>query len=164
MTVEEEKQKYEKSLNQAESMRVQGVCDEQEHSELMLWSSRWEENEKSISQASAGIKCDKDQMEQMVTPVNITLVMSYQPLANNPEVKQTDEINSLDLQQGWGKAVSFITNSSNKLRLSSVFRSLAHIPVVTKNGKVEENSTVEVNDLNNVNYISETNSSFTFFL
>ena len=103
-------------------------------------------------------------MEQMVTPVNITSVMSYQTLANNPEVKQTDEINSLDLQQGWGKAVSFITNSSNKLRLSSVFRSLAHIPVVTKNIKVEENSTVEANDLNNVNYISETNSSFTFFL
>ena len=140
------------------------MCDEQEHSELMLWSPRWEENEKSISQASAGIKCDKDQMEQMVTPVNITSVMSYQTLANNPEVKQTDEINSLDLQQGWGKAVSFIINSSNKLRLSSVFRSLAHIPVVTKNIKVEENSTVEANDLNNVNYISETNSSFTFFL
>ena len=100
----------------------------------------------------------------MVTPVNITLMMSCKTLVNNPKAKQTDETNRVDPQDGWGKAASFITNNSNKLCLSNVLTSLAHIPVVAKKGKLESNSTDKGNDLENENYISETNSDFTFFL
>ena len=83
---------------------------------------------------------------------------------NNPKVKQTDETNRMDPQDSWGKAVSFITNNSNKLHLSNVFTSLGQIPVVTKKSKLESNSADKGNDLENENYISETTSDFTFFL
>ena len=34
---------------------------------------------------------------------------------SNSVPEQTDKRNNVDLQQGWGKAVSFITNTSNTL-------------------------------------------------
>ena len=102
-------------------------------------------------------------MTQMVTPVSIPPLTCYQTMENNPEVQQTEEINSLDIQQHWGKAVSFITNTSNKLCLSSALHSLVQIPVVAKNGREEKNS-VQSNYLNNINDISEPSLSFTFFL
>ena len=81
---------------------------------------------------------------------------------SNSVVEQIDKINNVDLQQGWGKAVSFITNTSNKLSLSSALHSLMQIPGVTRKGKTKENCSIKQNDLNNMNYISD--SSFTFFL
>ena len=43
---------------------------------------------------------------------------------SNSVVEKTDKTKNVDLQQGWGKAVSFITNTSDKLSLSSVLHSL----------------------------------------
>ena len=83
-------------------------------------------------------------------------------VSSNSVVEQTDKINNVDLQQGWGKAVSFITNTSNKLNLSSALHSLTQIPGVTRKGKTKENCSIKQNDLDNMNYISD--SSFTFFL
>ena len=81
---------------------------------------------------------------------------------SNSVVEKTDKINNVDLQQGWGKAVSFITNTSNKLSLSSAIRSLTQIPGVTRKGKIKENCSIKQNDLDDINSISD--SSFTFFL
>ena len=103
-----------------------------------------------------------NQMEQMCTPVYIPARTCYQTVPNNTAVEQTDEISKADLRRGWGKAVSFITNTSNKLSLSCALRSLAQIPVVARNDKTKENNSIKQNDLDNVNCVSD--SSFTFFL
>ena len=157
-----EKVNSEKLINCTYQRQCKQFLDEALTTTPTLCNSQREDSEKSIHQLGDR-ECDREQMEQMVTPVNIPPVTCYQTVENNPEVEQTEEINSLGLQQHWGKAVSFITNTSNKLRLSSALCSLAQIPEVTKSGKVEENS-VQSNDLDNANYISELNSSFTFFL
>ena len=81
---------------------------------------------------------------------------------SNSVVEKTDKTNNVDLQQGWGKAVSFITNTSNKLSLSSALCSLTQILGVTRKGKTKENCSIQQNDLDNINSISD--SSFTFFL
>ena len=54
---------------------------------------------------------------------------------SNSVVEKTDKTNNVDLQQGWGKAVLFITNTSNKLSLSSALHSLTQILGVTRKGK-----------------------------
>ena len=64
-------------------------------------------------------------------------------------LSQTDDANTLDLCQGWGKAVSFITNTGSKLCLSSELHSLVQIPVVAKS-KLEGNPN-ELNNLDNKN-------------
>ena len=81
---------------------------------------------------------------------------------SNSVVENTDKTKNVDLQQGWGKAVSFITNTSNKLSLSSALRSLVQIPGVTRKGNIKENCSIKQNDLDDINSISD--SSFTFFL
>ena len=81
---------------------------------------------------------------------------------SNSVVEKTDKTNNVDLQQGWGKAVSFITNTSNKLSLSSALRSLTQIVGVTRKGKTKENCSIQQNDLDNINSVSDL--SFTFFL
>ena len=98
----------------------------------------------------------------MVTPVHIPACTCYQTDPNNDVAKKTEELNKVDLQQGWGKTVSFITNTSNKLSLTNALRSLAQIPVVTKIDRTKENDLGEQNDLDNVDLISD--SSYTFFL
>ena len=90
--------------------------------------------------------------EMKVTPYN----------SNNDVAKKTEEFNKVDLQQGWGKTISFITNTSKKLGLTIALRSLAQIPVVTKIDRAKENELGEENDLNSVGLISD--SSYTFFL
>ena len=130
---------------------------------VTLYKSQCESSEESIIQPE-GNRCDEKQTAQRVTPVGIPTVMCYQTAVNNPVVEQTEEINSTDLRLSWGKAVLFITNTSNKLHLSSALHSLAQIPVVMKKDKVKENSSIKENDIDNTNFISESNSSFTFFL
>ena len=101
-------------------------------------------------------------MDQMVTPVQIPACTCYQTDPNNAVAERTDEINNVDLQHGWGKAVSLITYTSNKLSLSNALRSLAQIPVVAKIDGTKENDLGEQNDLDNAGFISD--SSYTFFL
>ena len=98
----------------------------------------------------------------MVTPVHIPACTCYQTDPNNDEAKKTEELNKVDLQQGWGKTVSFITNTSNKLSLTNTLRSLGQILVVIKIDRIKENDLGEQNDLYNVGLISD--SSYTFFL
>ena len=78
---------------------------------------------------------DEKQLDQMVTSVHIPTYTCYQTDSNNNDVaKKTEEFNKVDLQQGWGKTVSFITNTSKKLGLTNALRSLVGIPVSTKTG------------------------------
>ena len=128
----------------------------------MPWRPQQEEGEKSIHQTLAD--SDRDQMEQMVIPNDVSLITCYQTLATNPEVKGTDEISSVESQWGWGKAVSFLTNATNRLCLSSTFHSLVQSPVVTDSGKVRELSINESSNLDSKNLISESTTNFTFFL
>ena len=130
---------------------------------VTLGKFQCESSEESIIQLG-GNRCDEKWMEQMVTPVGIPALTCYQTVVNNPAVEQTEEINSTDLRCSWGKAVSFITNTSSKLCLFSALCSLVQIRVVAKKDKAKENSSIKQNDLDNTHYISETNSSFTFFL
>ena len=101
-------------------------------------------------------------MDQIITPVHIPACMCYQRDPNNTVAERTDEINNVYLQHGWGKAVSFIINTSNKLSLSNALHSLAQILVVAKIDGTKENDLGEQNDLDNVGFISD--SSYTFFL
>ena len=105
-------------------------------------------SEESIIQQE-GNRCDDKMMEQTVTPVDSPAARHCQKVENNPTVEQAEEINKTDLRRSWGKAVSFITNTSNKLCLSSTLLSLAQILVVAKGDRIEENSSVKENDLNN---------------
>ena len=73
------------------------MCDEEECQELTLHSSQQEKGKKLIYQVPTNSEGDKEQMGQMVAPVNIPSVTCYQTVENNPEVKQTENINSLDL-------------------------------------------------------------------
>ena len=59
------------------------------HQDLMLHSLQWEKDEKSIYQAKPSSDDDKEQIGQMVAPVNIPLLMCCQTVENNPKVKQT---------------------------------------------------------------------------
>ena len=140
------------------------LCRRQKWGELLLHRFNKRKDEESNHQLSLGAECDKDHLQQMDTPASITSMMSCQTLINNAKVKWMDEANKLDPQDGWGKAVSFITNQSSKLHLSNVFTSWAHIPVVTKRGKLESNITEKGKDSKNETCILETMSDFTFFL
>ena len=64
---------------------VQSEYDKNKHQELMLWRPQQGEGEKSIHQTS--VDSDRDQMEQMVAPNDVSSMMCYQTLANNLEVK-----------------------------------------------------------------------------
>ena len=126
---------------------------------VKLYEIESRSSENSINQWK---KSDEKQLDQMVTPVHIPTCMCYQTDPNNEVTKKTDESNKIDLQQGWSKAVSFITNTSNKFNLANTLRSLAQIPVVTKIDNTKENNVGEQSDLDNVGFISD--SSYTFFL
>ena len=79
------------------SQGKQSVCDKEECQELTLYSSQQGKGEKSIYRVPTNSEGDKEQMGQMVAPVNIPSATCYQTVENNPEVKQTEDINSLDL-------------------------------------------------------------------
>ena len=141
----DEREGSEKSIN----LKLQIQCNHSVDKKLkpMLATLRevqCESSEKSIIQPS-----ETRENEELKVP-------------SNSVVEKTDKTNNVDLQQGWGKAVSFITNTSNKLSLSSALRSLMQIPGVTRKGKTKENCSIKQNDLDNINSISD--SSFTFFL
>ena len=149
-----------KSINHTNQVEnYQGVKENPKTMIVTLCKPQCKSSEKSIIQPK---RSDKKQMDQMVTPVHIPACMWYQTDPNNAVAERTDEINNVDLQHGWGKAVSFITNTSNKLSLSNALRSLAQIPVVAKRDGTKENDLGEQNDLDNVGFISD--SSYTFFL
>ena len=97
------------------------LCRRQKLGELLLHRFNERKDEESNHQLSSGVECDKDHLEQMDTPVSITLMMSCQTLINNAKVKRMDEANKFDPQDGWGKAVLFITNQSSKLHLSNMY-------------------------------------------
>ena len=107
---------------------------------------------------------DRNQMDQRATPNDVCLVTCHQTVRTNPEDERTDEEGSLELQWSWGKAVSFFTNATNRLRLYSTFHSLAQIPVVANSGKVRDLSKNESNNLDNKDLISENTTNFIFFL
>ena len=141
---------------------VQSNHDERRHEELRLERPQQEEGEKLIYQTLAD--SDRNQMEQRVTPNDVSLVTCYQTVTTNPKDKGTDKKSSLESQWGWDKVVSFLTNATNRLHLSSTFYSLAQTPVVADSGKVRELNINESNNLDNKNLISESTTNFTFFL
>ena len=116
-------------------------------------------SENSINQPKG---TDEKQLDQMVTPVHIPACTCYQTESNNDVAKKTGEFNKVDLQQSWGKTVSFITNTSNKLGLTNALHSLAQILVVTKIDKTKGNDLGEQDDSDSVGLISDLN--YTFFL
>ena len=97
-------------------------------------------------------------MSQHVVRANNEVVEAPSSLTK----EQKRKFSSVDLQQSWGKAVSFITNTSSKLSLSTAFRGLMQTPEVTERGQNQTFHCTNQNDLDNVNHISD--SSFTFFL
>ena len=137
----------------------QGVKENPKTMIVTLCEPQCKSSEKLIIQLK---RSDKKQMDQLVTPVHIPACTYYQTDPNNAVAERTDEINNVDLQHGWGKAVSFITNTSNKLSLSNALCSLAQILVIAKIDGTKENNLGEQNDLDNVGFISD--SSYTFFL
>ena len=106
------------------------------------------------------VQCESS--EKLIIRPSVTRNNDELKVSNTSVVEKTDKTNNIDPQQGWGKAVSFITNTSNKLSLCSALRSLMQILGVTIKGKTKENCSIQRNDLDNINSISD--SSFTFFL
>ena len=150
----------EKSINHTNQVEnYQGVKENPKTMIVTLCKPQCKSSEKSIIQLK---RSDKKQMDQIVTPVHIPACTWYRTDPNNAVAERTDQINNVDLQHGWGKAVSFITNTSNRLSLSNALCSLAQIPVVAKRDGTKENDLGEQNDLDNDGFIS--NSSYTFFL
>ena len=96
------------------------------------------------------IQCDIS--KELIIPLNEARVKEELKIPNNSVIEQTDKRINVNLQKGWGKAVSFITNSSNKLSLSSALCSLAQIPGVTRTGKTKENCSIKQTDLDNINF------------
>ena len=62
----------------------------------MLCGAQCESNENSIIQLRG-----KGDNGELKVPSNLV-------------IEEIDKVNNIDLQQGWGKAVSFITNTSSK--------------------------------------------------
>ena len=137
----------------------QGLKEDSKTMTITLYGVQCRNSENLINQPKG---TDEKQLDQMVTPVHIPTCTCYQTDSNNDVAKKTEEFNKVDLQQGWGKTVSFITNTSNKLGLTNALHSLAHIPVVTKIDRTKGNDLGEQNDLDSVGLISD--SSYTFFL
>ena len=131
------------------------------HMHQTQYSQCVKENPKTMIATLCELQCEISE-KSIILPKELRCDTCYQTVPNNSVVEWTDEINNVDLQQGWGKAVSFITNTSNKLCLSSVLRSLTQIPVVAGRDKTKENSSIKQNGLDSVNCVSD--SSFTFFL
>ena len=90
----------------------QGLKEDSKAMMVMLCEVQCRNNENSINQLE---RSDEKQLDQMVTPVHIPACTCYQTDINNDVAKKTEELNKVDLQQGWGKTVSFITNTSNNL-------------------------------------------------
>ena len=137
----------------------QGLKEDSKTMTITLCGVQCRNSKNSINQPKG---TDEKQLDQMVTPVHIPTCTCYQTDSNNDVAKKTEEFNKVDLQQGWGKTVSFITNTSKKLGLTNALHSLAQIPVVTKIDRAKENELGEENDLDSVGFISD--SSYTFFL
>ena len=137
----------------------QGLKEDSKTMTIMLCGVQCRNSENSINQPKG---MDEKQLDQMVTPVHIPTYTCYQTDSNNDVAKKTEEFNKVDLQQGWGKTVSFITNTSKKLGLTNALRSWARIPVGTKIDRAKENDLGEESDLDSVGLISD--SSYTFFL
>ena len=78
------------------------------------------------------IQCESS--EKSIIQPSITRNNDELKVSNTSVVEKTDKTNNIDLQQGWGKAASFITNTSNKLSLCSALRSFMQIPGVYKKG------------------------------
>ena len=106
---DQEQQKIEE-LQQQTKLKEEWSLSEYrgKYQELTIQGLQWKKGKKSPYLAGLTSDTDKEQMAQMVTSVNIPPVMCCQTMENNPESKQTDDTNSLDLRHGWGKAVSFI--------------------------------------------------------
>ena len=141
---------------------------EEEYSEKLIncmhqtpYSQGVKENPKTTIATLCELQCEMSE-KSIILPKELRCDTYYQTVPNNSEVERTDEINSVEIQQGWGKAVLFITNTSNKLCLSSALRSLMQIPLVAGRNKNEENSSIKQKGLDSVNCVSD--SSFTFFL
>ena len=107
----------------------QGFKEDSKTMTIMLCKVQCRNSENLINQPK---RRDEKQLDQMVTSVHIPTCTCYQTDPNNDVSKKTEEFNKVDPQQGWGKTVSFITNTSNKLGLTNTLCSLAQIPVVTK--------------------------------
>ena len=137
----------------------QGLKEDSKAMMVTLCEVQCRNSKNSINQLK---RSDEKQLDQMVTPVHIPACTCYQTESNNDVAKKTGEFNKVDLQQGWGKTVSFITNTSNKLGLTNALRSLAQIPVVTKIDRTKGNDLGEQDDSDSVGLISD--SKYTFFL
>ena len=141
---------------------------EEEYSEKLIncmhqtqYSQGVKENPKTMIATLCEIQCEISK-KLIILPKELRCDTCYQTVTNNSGVERTAEINNVELQQGWGKAVSFITNTSNKLCLSSALRSLTQIPLVAGRNKTKENSSIKQKGLDSMNCVSD--SSFTFFL
>ena len=137
----------------------QGLKEDSKAMMVTLWEVQCRNSKNSIDQLK---RSDEKQLDQMVAPVHIHACTCYQMNPNNDVAKKTEEFNKVDLQQGWGKTVSCITNISNKLSLTNALCNLVQIPVVTKIDRNKENDLGEQNDLDDVDLVSD--SSYTFFL
>ena len=87
------------------------------------------------------IQCESS--KKLISWPSITRNNDKLKVSNTSVVEKTDKTNNIDLQQGWGKAVSFITNTSNKLSLCSALHSFMQIPGVTRKGKTKKNCSIQ---------------------
>ena len=113
----------EESTNRTRQLEYkQGLKEGSKTMTITLCGVQCRNSENSINQPK---RTDEKQLDQMVTPVHIPTCTCYQTDSNNDAAKKTEEFNKVDLQQGWGKTVSFITNTSKKLGLTNALHSLA---------------------------------------
>ena len=90
------------------------------HTRQMEYKQGLKEDSKTMTITLCGVQCrnsknsinqpkgmDEKELDQMVTPVHIPTCTCYQTDSNNDVAKKTEEFNKVDLQQGWGKTVSF---------------------------------------------------------
>ena len=152
------------SVNMEVYVKRKDQLDKRESSEKSIYQIQCNHSvEKKLKPTLAMLCADySDISEKSIIPLSEAREKEELKIPNNSVTEQTDKRDNVDLQQGWGKAVSFITNTSNKLSLCSALRSLAQILGVTRTGKTKENCSTKQSNLDRTNSISD--SSFTFFL
>ena len=150
----------EESTNRIRQVEYKQGLKEDSKTMMIMWCGVQCRNSKNLINQPKGT--DEKQLDQMVTPVHIPACTCYQTESNNDVAKKTIGFNKVDLQQGWGKTVSFITNTRNKLGLTNALCSLAQILVVTKIDRIKGNDLGEQDDSDSDALISDSN--YTFFL
>ena len=109
------------SVNMELCVKREEQLDKRENSERSIYHKHQIQCNHSVEKKLKPTLCEDqcDISEKLIIPLSEASEKEEIKIPNNSVTEQTDKRDNVDLQQGWGKAVSFITNTSNKLSLSS---------------------------------------------